>query len=418
MAAIIRNREGRRSSTGLRIAGPGPCGGVSTIGRFGSGPFPSYMLDFIAGTLQPVVGPTAPTVTRSGNTATRVNQQGYIEVVNANLPRFDYDPVTLLCKGLLIEESRINLLLWSGAISAGDWTLGANVSVTADTTVSPDGTQNADTVTVTGTGNGVYQTVTVVASTAYTFSIYVKLGTIEAADYKIAFYNATGAAFISSDVLPTTGTPTSTGWTRLTYAVTTPVGCVSMRAYVLRNTAISTGTVHLWGAQLEAGAFATSYIPTTTASVTRNAEVCSVATSDIPSFSAEPATIVIDVTPQAVTATTLLFATYQTGVGLAYDVRMFSATYRFAVDGANSTSIGTATVGQTTKVAFGWTTNVQAAADAGSTVTAGVLTSSARVPDVLAIGSSSVGSYSTGHIRSFTYFPTKLTDAQIQAQSS
>ena len=69
---------------------------------------PRMALDFTTGVLDSRV-----TVARSLNTATRVNSSGLIEIVNANLPRFDYDPVTLAAKGLLIEELRTNLLVYS-----------------------------------------------------------------------------------------------------------------------------------------------------------------------------------------------------------------------------------------------------------------------------------------------------------------
>ena len=71
---------------------------------------PRMALDFTTGVLDPRV-----TVTRALNTATRVNSSGLVEIVNANLPRFDYDPVTLAPKGLLIEEARTNLFFQSQA---------------------------------------------------------------------------------------------------------------------------------------------------------------------------------------------------------------------------------------------------------------------------------------------------------------
>ena len=70
---------------------------------------PSFALNFTTGVLDSRV-----TLTRALNTATRVNSSGVIETVNANLPRFDYDPVTLVPKGLLIEEQRTNLGVYSG----------------------------------------------------------------------------------------------------------------------------------------------------------------------------------------------------------------------------------------------------------------------------------------------------------------
>jgi hypothetical protein len=104
---------------------------------------PRLALDFTTGALDPRV-----TVARALNTATRVNSSGLIEIINANLPRFDYDPVTLAPKGLLIEESRTNLMLQSQAIDQSPWAVSQlNTTGTPayiDVAASPDGTQNAD----------------------------------------------------------------------------------------------------------------------------------------------------------------------------------------------------------------------------------------------------------------------------------
>lgn len=71
---------------------------------------PSLDLDFTQEELDPRI-----TFTR-GSTGTRINRNRLIETVAANQPRFDYDPVTGECKGLLIEESRSNNFLQSGRL--------------------------------------------------------------------------------------------------------------------------------------------------------------------------------------------------------------------------------------------------------------------------------------------------------------
>lgn len=86
--------------------------------------------------------------TRAGATATRVNSIGRIEALPADTPRFDYDSVTGVCKGLLIEEARTNGIRNSSNISSADWTRN-NISVSLSETQSPDGSNNAHVVTVT-----------------------------------------------------------------------------------------------------------------------------------------------------------------------------------------------------------------------------------------------------------------------------
>lgn len=203
-------------------------------------------------------------------------------------PRFDHNPTTGESLGLLVEESRTNLLLLSENLyetgtGGGSWIYPSGV-MSNNTQVAPDGTTTADTLTTTGGAQSIYQSATVTASTTYTGSVYVRLGTMQAGDFKVAVYNNSTPGFIAADIAPSQ-TPTSTGWTRISYSFTTPVGCTSVRWYPFRNSvSLGSCTVHLWGAQLEAGAFPTSYIPTTTAAVTRSADVASITGTNFSSW--------------------------------------------------------------------------------------------------------------------------------------
>ena len=220
-------------------------------------------------------GPT-PTFTRA-STATFVGSDGLIQSASINNARFDHDPVTLASKGLLIEESRTNLLERSAELGNIYWSIGS-LSISSNDQISPDGGLNAETITVSAGTPQLYRAVTCTASTVYTFSFYIKIGTLTPSDFKFAVRDDTNGVFIAVDITPNV-TPVTTEWRRVTYTFTTPVGCVTVRPYIVRFGYISTGTFFLWGAQLEAGAFPTSYIPTTTAALTRSADVCSVTTA-------------------------------------------------------------------------------------------------------------------------------------------
>ncbi|ARK09046.1 hypothetical protein A6C57_01235 [Fibrella sp. ES10-3-2-2] len=165
---------------------------------------PSLNLNFMQGTM-----PTGLVYSRSG-TATRVNASGLLETVSASVPRFDYDPVTLALRGLLIEEARTNLLLQSATLAT------QNVAVTAQ---------------------------------VYTLSFY-----------------GTGSVTRSGT---STGTLSGSGTnTRVTVSFTPTAGTLTLTV---------TGSVT--SAQLEAGSFATSYIPTTTVAATRGADVLTMPTA-------------------------------------------------------------------------------------------------------------------------------------------
>ena len=101
---------------------------------------PRLALDFTTASLDPRV-----TVTRALNTATVINSSGLVATVNANLPRFDYDPSTLACRGLLIEESRSNAILYSEDFSNGNWAK-TGVTIGSNAVVAPDGNTTADNV--------------------------------------------------------------------------------------------------------------------------------------------------------------------------------------------------------------------------------------------------------------------------------
>ena len=222
---------------------------------------PKLALNFTTASLDSRV-----TFTRSGNTATVVNSSGFIAPINADLPRFDYDPVTLACKGLLIEEARTNLALYSEDFTNAFWTKGGTSSISATLITSPANTATANIlVGADGTdrnGNVLLRTYTGLTSGAsYTVSYYVigqggTTATLYARD-------ATTGAF-GGTTLALTGT-----WQRITRTITLGASTTACNTY-LGNT---NGDIGVWGGQFELGAFATSYIPTEASALTRNADV-------------------------------------------------------------------------------------------------------------------------------------------------
>ena len=234
----------------------------------------------------PTDGTGDMTFARTGDTATRVNSSGLIETVLANKPRLDYLGST--CPKLLLEPQATNLVTYSDAFDNAAWSTKTNITITANNATSPDGTSNADTVVTTSANGTLSRAIGITSnSTSWTQSVFVKWNSgYELVRFRLAFYGGSGitkelvvniktGAFVSSDGTYKIETYPN-GWFRISITATND-STNNTIIYQIFNTNSLTQTVSAsyFGAQLENLSYATSYIPTTTASVTRNADNCS-----------------------------------------------------------------------------------------------------------------------------------------------
>lgn len=243
-----------------------------------------------------------PRITFSrASTATYFDEFGVMRTVPANSPRIDFEPVTGECEGLLMEEQRTNLLTYSEQFDNDVWTV-SKTSIFTNTIVAPNSEVVADRVTNTvETGSHSFanrNNLVISSNTVYTYSIYLKSGTSRYVVIQVTNGIATDGAKVCFDL--TNGTKTNVtqigsatrstadiksvgnGWYRvsLTVLVDAVSTAMDINHYINNNysttidsyTGIGTETIYIWGAQLEAGSFPTSYVPTASAQATRAAD--------------------------------------------------------------------------------------------------------------------------------------------------
>jgi hypothetical protein len=359
-------------------------------------------------------------------------------------PRFDYDPVTLAPRGLLIEEARTNLLTYSAEFDNAIWGK-SNATVAANVTASPDGTTNADTITedsATST-HGVSQISGSTATGAFSFSVFVKANGRSGVNLFLrnggggniaeAFFNLSAATATVSGMLLQTGWSAASaaiqvlanGWYRCVISATADGTLTQAKTGFIR---LNNGTgsnpsyagngtsgIFAWGADLEAGAFATSYIPTVASTVSRSADVATMTGTNFSTWwNATQGTFVVDADTVQASGNRMIEAS---AGSLSRVVDIYAAGGPVVQMYNGTTAYSTSnnfTLGSPIKVAGAYQTANYAVVLNGGTVRtdAAVLVNTA---DSLQIGRfSGASNYLNGHIRAIAYYNTRLPNTQLQ----
>jgi hypothetical protein len=234
-------------------------------------------LDFTTGVLD-----SRLTFTRASTTATYINSSGYVTTAGTNVARFDHDPTTLAPRGLLVEAQATNLLNWSAsfATSGGTNNNWADTNITRSTLgFDPTGVTTAITFSASAGNATVISSAAIGTSAARTFSVWLRRVT---GTGNIQYTQNNGTNWTTQAITAT--------WTRYTFTHT-----VDHRVGIRIVT--SGDAIEMWGAQLETGSGASSYIPTGASQATRNADYCVLPTSSFITGNPYPNTLFVDCIP-------------------------------------------------------------------------------------------------------------------------
>jgi hypothetical protein len=368
-----------------------------------------------------------------------------------SLPR-DYNPTTLAALGVLGEEQRTNLLTYSEQFDNAAW-VKSRATVTGasiNAIIAPDGTMNADKIvpSVNNATHRIYQLgITHGVLRTYAYTCYLKAGEYTFARLMLADSTESDSAscrFNLSDgtldgVAAASGTFSSAsasvvdvgnGWYRCTLIATCDATEATVSAWVwsgnttaAANTFAGDGTsgIYAWGAQLEAGAFATSYIPTVASQVTRAADQISILTSAFP-WNASAHTYVVSGDMQNTTG--YIFAASNNASANREIVYRNSSNFDMVVASGAAIQVNSAIGGYTTGVPFNISMAVALNDVAASLNGAAVVTdTSVTLPvgiDRLRIGSNEPGTagFMGGHIKRLAYYASRKTNAELQVLST
>ena len=336
-----------------------------------------------------------------GSSATYIGSDGTRKTAASDEPRIDYADDRSL-KGLLIEEQRTNLVTHSE-----DFThlYESNVVFTHGVS-SPTGGSNATIFSPTTSDANAISAINLNLNTgSYTGSVWAKgVGSSVGKTFRMWFYHlsSTGDSGIQTftltdewqrfDVL---GTVTSTGDTRFRIDVGSA----------------HTEDFHVFGLQLEAGSFATSYIPTSGSQQTRSADVASIPVTAF-GYNQDAGTVVVDVNTfnndygnwvwelDGSSDTSL----YAHGAGTGW--RLFGA-------GGTIAYLGTLPANASANIGYAYDHIGSSALIDGGSITAQTFGQPVNVA-TLKIGATGPISRLNGHIKSLKYYPRRLTDAQLQ----
>lgn len=368
-----------------------------------------------------------------------------LQTAASDAARFDCSPVTRESFGLLIEEARTNLVTYSDQFDNASWTKNASL-INANAIVSPGGSLTGDKFyeDATNASHEMRVTISSAGAITYTWSVYAKAGernvlrllmptTGNTSGNVGADFNLTTGTITTAGATSSTITPVGNNWYRCVITATTAAGATAPQFRLVLGNTVYTGDgysgLYIWGAQLEAGAFATSYIPTTSAQVTRAADSFTMSGTNFSSwYNQAEGTISVTAINKGVVSDSTLYSIDDgtTGQANTFDARYttFGIACRPRVRSSGTTEVDAAFAlfpfGTQQQVSFGYKVNDFAASQSGAAPVTDAL-------GVLPLGTMTrfrLGGRGTGapltqlYVSRFAYYPERLSNTELQGITS
>ena len=382
--------------------------------------------------------PAAVTSYTATTTQPITNYIPVLQTAAANVARFDHNPTTGESLGLLIEEQRTNLLTYSSEFDNAAWQK-TRASITADTIVAPDGTLTGGKLVIDTTAaanHSIGQVYSFTSGTTYTLTVYAKASEISQINLRFSsqfpagntgFDLSAGTVTNYGTVTASAITPIGNDWYRCSFTQTASSSgtaqaqiFLSVAGIITIPTANGFDGVFLWGAQLEAGAFPTSYIGTTSAATTRSADAALMTGTNFSSwYNQGEGALYTEAQGQGGT-----YISIDNGTTSERNVLYFATStqprYFVSAGGATSCDI---TAGSIVANSYNKIVGAYSANDFGVCLNGAAVVSdtsgAVAAPIEMKLGRNVANTgYLNGHIRKLAYYPQRLSDANLQALTS
>jgi hypothetical protein len=398
---------------------------------------PSLLLDFAnkKSLTDRISGNNLITFTRT-STGTYVGADGLIKSATTNEARFDHNPSTRESLGLLIEESRYNICSYSEDFSNSYWSSpttssGGTFTITSNSETSPDGTLTADKCVMQVGATSVSYSYWYIKNSGYSpngtdrwiWSFYVKsagapivtIGGQHGGDRQWSFNLSTGLPVSNYGTTGDSYQYMGNGWYRLSLGWVPTLGAYGSPGVNFGCSGV-TGDgnvgIYMWGAQLEKGDFLTSYIPTpSTTVITRNADSASITGTNFSSFfnTSQGAFFINYKSTSPSNERMLNFGTEATSTIISNEGVIGSGLYFSSIGNISGSAADGVKVAATTSVS-----ESAGSFDGNTAVSTGACSYYAGATSLNFIPGVGGAPIEQNWIKQVSYYPTRLTNAQIQ----